>query len=84
MMSNLIVLVGFAALASSAPFAKRDSVYGFDISHYQYVYSYIGRALHSESSTKLLIVIRLSVNFDAAYNDGGMRFVRAPTDESKL
>jgi hypothetical protein len=38
--------------AAAAPHQKRDSVSGFDISHYQ-----------------------SSVDFDAAYNDGGLRFV---------
>lgn len=41
-----------AAVTAAAPTAKRDAVYGFDISHYQ-----------------------SNVDFDAAYNDGGLRFV---------
>lgn len=34
---SIVVIVGLAGSATAAPFAKRDSVYGFDISHYQYV-----------------------------------------------
>ena len=44
--------LAFTIKAIAAPHSKRDSVYGFDISHYQ-----------------------SSVDFDAAYNDGGLRFV---------
>ena len=49
----LPIVASVVAVTSAAPtLQKRDSVYGFDISHYQE-----------------------SVDFDAAYNDGGLRFV---------
>lgn len=49
----MIALASLASAVVAAPAVeKRDSVYGFDISHYQ-----------------------ASVDFDAAYNDGGLRFV---------
>ena len=51
-MKNCILLLSVLAAVLAAPHQKRDSVYGFDISHYQ-----------------------ASVDFDAAYNDGGLRFV---------
>jgi GH25 family lysozyme M1 (1,4-beta-N-acetylmuramidase) len=51
-MTSYILFLSILALAHTAPHQKRDSVYGFDISHYQ-----------------------SSVDFDAAYNDGGLRFV---------
>lgn len=50
---SIVTLASLAAAAVAVPtLQKRDSVYGFDISHYQ-----------------------SSVDFDAAYNDGGLRFV---------
>ena len=49
----LPIIASIIATTSATPILqKRDSVYGFDISHYQE-----------------------SVDFDAAYNDGGLRFV---------
>lgn len=52
MKSHIPFLYVLVTAAIAAPHQKRDSVYGFDISHYQ-----------------------SSVDFDAAYNDGGLRFV---------
>lgn len=52
-MFAVVPIFALAATAFAVPhLKKRDSVYGFDVSHYQ-----------------------SSVDFDAAYNDGGLRFV---------
>ena len=58
MKRNLPIII-IAATSASPILVKRDSVYGFDISHYQ-----------------------SSVDFDAAYNDGGLRFVYIKATES--
>ena len=52
MKTQVLIVTALGTLALAAPHQKRDSVYGFDISHYQE-----------------------SVDFDSAYNDGGLRFV---------
>jgi hypothetical protein len=52
MKSHIPFLSVLVTAITAAPHQKRDSVYGFDISHYQ-----------------------SSVDFDAAYNNGGLRFV---------
>ena len=52
MKGHIPFLYVLVTAVAAAPHQKRDSVYGFDISHYQ-----------------------SSVNFDAAYNTGGLRFV---------
>jgi GH25 family lysozyme M1 (1,4-beta-N-acetylmuramidase) len=53
MTPSLLTLATLATAALAAPAVeKRDTVYGFDISHYQ-----------------------SSVDFNAAYGDGGLRFV---------
>lgn len=51
-LSNIVPLATAAAALPSTSPAKRDVVYGFDVSHYQ-----------------------PNVDFNAAYNNGGLRFV---------